>query len=881
MVPPAAPGNSAANRRPATGAYLEELLEHADWLRELARRLVRDPDAADELAQRTWLAVLQRPSVELESARRWLAAVMRNFVREDVRAGERRMRREESVARQEALPSTLDVLERASLQRRIADAVLELDEPYRTTILLRFFDRLPPREVARLQRVPVDTVRTRTTRALGMLRARLDREFGDRGTWSAWVFAWLRPETSLVAPFGVALFVDMKLKLALLLLSVAAALAVWIGSRGSSAADEHVGGAPVDTPSPALAVGAATGVANAPLNAERTPALASNPAPDSATSVRPAVAAPTQRGRVVDDSDRAVADVRVVVSGTELATRTKSDGTFELAASRGKLVVDDERWTTLYSGVGDAPDEAGTKHDSVVAAAAPNTNPPAIPTTIVVAPRVRFGGRVTDVDGVPLGGARLSIELPDGFRTRLASVLDRSERRIWTTESAPDGTYAFDDAPGIVGAELSASLAGFLPHREALVGPAQGDVWITLVQPGLDPHLVRGRVVDPRGRPVEDARVGFGIDTTESDEDGFFAFQKDDPRSFGARFGVAPTWLAAVKRGYLPARFEPELVGGAPRWPDFVVLRLGESPLEIRGRVVDAAHEPLANVRVWVENTTFFGAIDGEPTTMENVLAGESAFWRFVRSDERGEFVLDGLLDQEYELGALLDDNLLRADPVRVRAGASGVELVLPTDRLYPRVAGRLVSRAGTPVANARVALMCDAYRSKLQGQVIGTSHANAQSTTTDADGRFEFRGVPKSLVYLRIDGDELLPLEYGRYDEGDPRFANVAVKALPVERIEDLEIVVALRCHLRVELADPEFADEFAVLDAAGEPLEISTFEGSGRQEGLRSAIVDGRSNTTGAPDFAATLVLFKANVEVARRPLALTPGAPRTERF
>src|SRR5262245_2004586 len=70
--------------------------------------------------------------------------------------------------------------------RRVVSSVLALEEPYRDVVLLRFFEDLPPREVARRLGVPTETVRTRTRRALDRLRERLDAEHGgDRAAWSA------------------------------------------------------------------------------------------------------------------------------------------------------------------------------------------------------------------------------------------------------------------------------------------------------------------------------------------------------------------------------------------------------------------------------------------------------------------------------------------------------------------------------------------------------------------------------------------------------------------------------------------------------------------------------------------------------------------------
>ena len=62
--------------------------------------------------------------------------------------------------------------------------LLSLEEPYRSTVALRFFEDLPPRKVAARMGVPVNTVRSRLRRALASMRLELDREFSDRRTWA-------------------------------------------------------------------------------------------------------------------------------------------------------------------------------------------------------------------------------------------------------------------------------------------------------------------------------------------------------------------------------------------------------------------------------------------------------------------------------------------------------------------------------------------------------------------------------------------------------------------------------------------------------------------------------------------------------------------------
>ena len=111
--------------------------------------------------------------------RRIVARQARNLRRDDYR----RRRREQRSARPEAVPSAAEMASREELRRHIGEAMLALDEPYRTAIWLRYREELPPRDVASLLDVPVETVRTRIKRGLALLRSELDREHGSRDSW--------------------------------------------------------------------------------------------------------------------------------------------------------------------------------------------------------------------------------------------------------------------------------------------------------------------------------------------------------------------------------------------------------------------------------------------------------------------------------------------------------------------------------------------------------------------------------------------------------------------------------------------------------------------------------------------------------------------------
>jgi len=173
---------------PSHEPTLAALLAEERWLRALGRRLVRDAAAADDLAQETWLRALRGRTAlgqGPESPRSWLARVMLNVWRERGRSEGARGRREDEHARElhraagRSSPSAREVLERLELQRRLAAHVLALDEPFRSTLVLRYFAGRSAAELAAESGEPAARVRQRLVRARELLRERLDREGED------------------------------------------------------------------------------------------------------------------------------------------------------------------------------------------------------------------------------------------------------------------------------------------------------------------------------------------------------------------------------------------------------------------------------------------------------------------------------------------------------------------------------------------------------------------------------------------------------------------------------------------------------------------------------------------------------------------------------
>jgi RNA polymerase sigma factor (sigma-70 family) len=184
-----------------TSPLERELLSHASWLQALARSLVSDPATADDLVQDTWVAALQRPPREGGNLRGWLSRVLKNVAFQRSRSEGRRARRERDVEGPAPLLTPEELAVKLDTQRRLAALVAELDEPYRSTLLLRYYEGVEASQIARRTGVPAGTVRWRVSEALERLRKRLDAAHdGDRSRWGLWLGTLLEPPASAPLP---------------------------------------------------------------------------------------------------------------------------------------------------------------------------------------------------------------------------------------------------------------------------------------------------------------------------------------------------------------------------------------------------------------------------------------------------------------------------------------------------------------------------------------------------------------------------------------------------------------------------------------------------------------------------------------------------------
>lgn len=822
----------------------EALLAHRDWIRSLARTLVSDASRADDIAQETWIVAQAKAPREAKNLRAWLTEVVRNIARSSARAESRRSQREHVVARSELVPDTADLVAQASLQRALVGHVLELDETYRSVVLLRFFQELGVREIASRLNVPVNTVRTRLQRALAQLRTKLDSECGERSSWCA-SFATLAPAARHVGwTSTMGMLAATTWKVAAIVLLAAGAL-FWYRGRLPDAASPPVQLA--QRQSENLDVPARTTPSDRDpsprSSSERTP-IAGSSGSAAAASVAP-LAASTFEGRVVDVRGAPVPNLRLrplyrrpawlASTLEELAPTaiTDSNGAFhlEIPGTVREIEVAGGVWTFVSDGWRERPREH----------------------IYIVAPAVDVAGVVVDAAGVP--AARVYVERHASWRGlrefpwALEDGLDDYSALAITDDH---GRFHLGVIAFVPGERIT---AGWMEHASVVGIPiperSQNDLVIVINPQHSDTRpRVRGLVIDDAGRPVVGAQVHFSNDETSSDENGRFElavgyFDEDVPLTATVRGQIA----AVIDGfGYSLRKRQQEQDHASI---DDVILRLGGPALSISGRLFDSSGHPCAGWKIDLDDRTPLG---NSSMSLEAVTAGHRTDHDFPVTDASGRFTIDGLRDRPYRVRAWDERTclVLISDPVR--AGSSDLEMHAPADAFRARVRGRVVSSSGEPVSGARVALA--QVRLRMRATL---SFANCREVTADDSGRFEFLEVPRRGMWFAISGPHV---EYRR------------VPIAEDARGDDVEIVVTLVCRIRVALSPGDSADAFELLDANGKGLMVMTQRSESISAYERVPLEAHGFPVCEVSDTARTLVLYHGKTELRRVPVELHAG-------
>jgi RNA polymerase sigma-70 factor (ECF subfamily) len=168
------------------------ILPHLDAAYNLARWLTRDSHDADDVVQDACVRALKYlASIERGDARAWFLTIVRNAFYDWLRRNRPA----------EIVPGDDDVLERAvdpaamdpeqtvvrrAEARALSDAIAALPLQFREVLILREFEELSYKEIARVADIPVGTVMSRLARARGLLqRSPLLQVIGGQAAGSA------------------------------------------------------------------------------------------------------------------------------------------------------------------------------------------------------------------------------------------------------------------------------------------------------------------------------------------------------------------------------------------------------------------------------------------------------------------------------------------------------------------------------------------------------------------------------------------------------------------------------------------------------------------------------------------------------------------------
>lgn len=498
------------------------MLADLDWLNGLARRLVQDPALADDAVQETWMAARRRLHAQGETRqpdRGLLGRTLHGIVLQARRAARRRRYHETTAASARgsgiALPSTSELLLIGERQQVLWNHLADLAEPFRTTLLLHYQRGLDTAIIAEHLGVKPDTVRWRLRRGLELLRSAVDRDSDAGGLMALAPLAALSLPTAKVAALAAPLSLAATgpaLSVALMthkLLLFSAALvmtllaALWWLPKTTSSANE-IASTPGAT-SPALAAGVDSAapalLADGSFElrpSERRDAVEPSAVPSSR------LAQSTAYGRLIDTDGFPVEGGVIRLRQNEAwerEGRSGPDGRFEVLCP-----IQDQPVVQLkvppfgyYRGA------FRTLGRTSACSAPPLTMGRVDVGDLVLESGAHVVGRLVGGAGKPVGGE--SVRIAHSFLR---------------TTSSEDGTFEFH---GLDPKETVLVVEPLLYENRILdvaLQPRQvhdlGDVLLAS-RPLL---AVRGRVLDPSGKPVPGAQVVTPATSAATGQDGRF-----------------------------------------------------------------------------------------------------------------------------------------------------------------------------------------------------------------------------------------------------------------------------------------------------------------------------------------------------------------------
>jgi RNA polymerase sigma factor (sigma-70 family) len=750
-------------------AQPEELLAHAGWLRALAATLVRDASSADDLVQDTWIAALQRPPRADRPLRPWLARVLRNLAKNERRASRRRAEHELDAHPAGSGQGSDELVAELEGQRLLVEALLGLEEPLRSTIVLRYFRGLDATRIGEMQGVPPGTVRWRLKQGIEALRARMDARFGgSRESWCALLLplAW-RPDaagiaggsavaaSAVTAPGVVVMSALLKVGAATALIAVAGWW-WWEGSQGGVPAEPVAAGAPkvaVPEPEPSKPAARELEVPAAESHAERLEVAA--PVAEPAVAAAPPRALPPSivTARFVDESGAPwggvllafLGAVDVVMNTNASALGSSPQSAVSTLDGLATLTIP-WKWST------------GERRSASFVAARAGCATAVLKTAlepgqtshlgdVVLGPGTTMHGVVLDARQRPIADAHVGVTRAT-FSTdplHVGRIRRNGEEEFHAgpqTSTAADGSFRLEGvAPGSLRVWANAAEMRYA-WTEPMEVKADAEVFglVLELSPMLPTDRISGRVVDPTGLAIPNAPVVYdyqvpgegGSTGTSTDANGEF--------SILLRYETPHKFFASDPLG----RFAPVSQELPPGSLD-VLLKLGELRyLEVR--VQDGAGKPIAGAKVATGQADGMSIGDSRGTTDEQGLArvGVPPYEFKVQASAAGFLTeLKGPFD------AL-------APPERVEFGL----------RELPVLRGRVLA-GSQPFAGAQVQLREDVSdrHVAVDGFPCVLDPANrVSSASSDAQGRFALAAEEPGRYWVRATAAGYAPAEAGPF---------------------------------------------------------------------------------------------------------------------
>jgi RNA polymerase sigma-70 factor (ECF subfamily) len=703
----------------------EELANQVRALRALAGELLTDRTLADDAVQDACAMALERPPRSAASLPTWLRTVVRRCALDLGRSERRRRQREQAAAKAEA-EMPIDSAQQLELQHDLLAAVRELDEAHRTAIWLRFFEDRTPSAIALQLSVPVKTVKTRLSRALQLLRQKLDARHGDdRRAWllplgtfvarpnavpMSRVAPKLLPKLSAMLTGAMAMMAKGKILAAAAVLVAAGAWAFWPGdgAPGAGPRQTSTAGAPV------AAQSALDRQADAELKAD--------------AMQREAIAAPSATGRgdlvvrlLYGDDHSPAADVMVTAFRKNEIPRNASAPSVDSKRQRTNA-EGIARFSSLRAGRTGLIADRGHWFENAHVTAGKETE-----VEFVMPVGVTITGIVVSATGVPVAGAEVELE----------------SSRVATTDE--HGRFTVRGAAPQCSIGARAVGHGASKTKKLLEHDGRDEVRLELGSAG---GIVEGIALDPDGRALANIRVDIGRyewgNSQLGDDPPRPAHPRTDAdgrfRATGIPLGEQP--LTALGRGMVPWSGKCQVTADVTAVVQVAFAR-GNT---LRGTLRDADGHPFGDVLI-------------------NARAGELDWDEVINPD--GTFEIEGLPGGEIEVK--VDAEGAGEASARVQMVPGGAvtkcELMLVCGLVLK---GRVRDELGQLLPRVNV--------SWTSAPNLLTSAPKTEGYTyTDKDGAFTIANVPEGKLAISIGGEAILD---AHFEDLDPSAGELNLRA-------------------------------------------------------------------------------------------------------